>query len=125
MKKLLAILLAWALLLGMAGCRMKDADQPTAAGRVPAQTDGTPAQPPAEPQPPEVRVAYKAQYVRTDGYISGAQYPQVHIIQSVQELDNYSDEWYHNWLNAFFPENPETARTDITAGLMEACESYD
>ena len=83
------------------------------------------SQPPAEPQPPEVPVAYKAQYVRTDGYISGAQYPQVHIIQSAQELDDYSDEWYHNWLNAFFPENPETARTDITAGLMDACAGYD
>ena len=83
------------------------------------------SQPPAEPQPPEVPVAYKAQYVRTDGYISGAQYPQVHIIQSAQALDDYSDEWYHNWLGAFFPDSPETARTDITAGLMDACAGYD
>lgn len=122
MKKLLAILLAWALLLGAGGCGLKAADQPTAAGQVPAQTDGISVQQPAEPQPPEVPVAYKAQYVRTNGgYTENVDFPSVRIIKSTQELQSY----YDTWRDVFCLERWEPDYADTSFGFQAACDGYD
>lgn len=122
MKKFLVMLLACALLLGAAGCKSVEADQPTAGGQAPAQMNENPTEQPAEPQPPEVPVAYEAQYVRTDGgYTEDVEFPGVRIIQSVQELQSY----YDTWRDVFYLERWEPDYADTSFGFLAACDRYD
>lgn len=70
--------------------------------------------------PAETRVN-GVQYIRTDGYRDGAEFPRVEIIRSVEELDSY-----YEANKGFFDleRNPDPA-SDSTLGFLDACDEYD
>ncbi len=98
MKKLSAILLAGALLLGMVGCQ--NSDDGMAAG---------------------AEVQWCAQYIRTNGYSEAVLFPSVRIIHSLQELKDY----YNVWHEVFDLERREKVYSDTTIGFLDACDHYD
>lgn len=64
---------------------------------------------------------FSAQYIRTDGYQEGAQYPRVTVIRSVTELDAY----YEANKERYNLEKREDPASDSTIGFLNACEKYD
>lgn len=66
-------------------------------------------------------VAYNAQYIRTNGYQSGAKFPRVQIIDSLQALQAY----YTANRETFDLERKEKVYADTTAGFLDACDRYD
>lgn len=61
--------------------------------------------------------AFEAQYVRTDGYHAGMQYPRITVIRSRAELDAY----YEANKNLYNLER----RDGSIAGFLNACDKYD
>lgn len=64
---------------------------------------------------------YGVQYIRTDGYQEGAQYPKVEIIRSREELNSY----YSDHKDTFNLERREKVYSDTTIGFLDACDRYD
>ncbi len=69
----------------------------------------------------EEAVEYGVQYVRTDGYQDGAQFPKVKIIRSPEELNSY----YEANKDTFNLERKEKVYSDTTVGFLDACDKYD
>ncbi len=66
-------------------------------------------------------VKYDAQYIRTDGYHEGTEYPTVRIIRSVDELNTY----YNANKDKFDLERHDKVYSDTTIGFLDACDKYD
>lgn len=66
-------------------------------------------------------VDYGVQYIRTNGYMEGAEFPQVVIIRSQDELNNY-----YEANNATFDlERKDKVYSDTAIGFLDACDKYD
>lgn len=66
-------------------------------------------------------VDYGVQYIRTDGYMEGAEFPKVVIIRSLDELNIY----YEENRETFDLERKEKVYSDTTIGFLDACDKYD
>lgn len=71
--------------------------------------------------PGESSINYDVQYIRTNGYHKGAEYPFVKIIHSVEELNAY----YHANKDKYDLERHEKVYSDTTIGFLDACDKYD
>lgn len=66
-------------------------------------------------------IDFDAQYIRTNGYTSGVEYPVVRIIRSVRELNAY----YEANKEIYDLERRDKVYSDTTIGFLDACEKYD
>jgi len=64
---------------------------------------------------------FRAQYVRTDGYHEGVEYPILSLIRSVEELDAY----YEQNKSLYFMERREKTSSGSNIGFLDACDCYD
>ena len=71
--------------------------------------------------PGEAPINYDVQYIRTNGYHEGAEYPVVKIIRSVDELNAY----YNANKDKYDLERHEKVYSDTTIGFLDACDKYD
>ena len=71
--------------------------------------------------PDESSITYDVQYIRTNGYHEGAEYPIVKIIRSVNELNAY----YNANKDKYDLERHEKVYKDTTIGFLDACDKYD
>lgn len=65
-------------------------------------------------------VGFDCQYIRTNGYLDGAVFPQCIIIRSTEELVGY----YEANKNQFDLERHETVYSDTTIGWLDAADQY-
>ena len=98
MKKLIALVLALVCVLGLVACGSSDV-----------------------PPPPPEAYAFEAQYIRTDGYSEGRNYPYHVVINSKEELQAY----YEANKKLFDLERKEEVYSDTTIGFLDACDKYD
>ena len=73
----------------------------------------------AEKAPGEAE--FSARYIRTDGYIDGAEYPRVTAVSSAEELRRYYEENREN----YDLSHRESVYADSTAGFADVMEGYD
>ena len=66
-------------------------------------------------------VDYGVQYIRTNGYVEGAEFPNVVIIRSLDELNNY----YEANKDTFDLKRKDKVYSDTTIGFLDACDKYD
>jgi len=66
-------------------------------------------------------VNYGVQYIRTNGYMEGAEFPNVVIIRSLDELNSY----YEANKGTFDLERKDKVYSDTTIGFLDACDKYD
>ena len=66
-------------------------------------------------------VQWVAQYIRTNGYRDGAQFPRVVVIKSAKELTDY----YNANSEIFDLERKDKVYSDTTIGFLDACDQYD
>lgn len=64
---------------------------------------------------------FSAQYIRTNGYIDGQEYPYYVIIRSVKDLERY----YEQNKDIYDLEEQEKVYADTTIGWLDAIEKYD
>lgn len=64
---------------------------------------------------------FTAQYIRTNGYVDGQEYPYCVIIRSVDELNSY----YSQNKDIYNLEKHEKVYSDTTIGWLDAVEKYD
>lgn len=112
MKKLFCLLLALALFTLM-GCR---------SGDVPTVTPPATTAPTADTTIVYDRpVAYKAHYIRTDGYHDGVKYPKAAVIHDRNSLDVY----YNANKDLYSLGRNPNPGSDYTKGFLDICDSYD
>lgn len=68
-----------------------------------------------------LKVDYNAQYIRTDGYIVGEEYPKTLWITNTTELSNY----YQSNKEKYSLDSVENPLSDQTIGFIDAVEKYD
>ena len=66
-------------------------------------------------------IEFETQYIRTDGYHEGVEYPVVKIIRSVDELNAY----YNENKEKYSLERREDPASDSTIGFLDACDKYN
>ena len=66
-------------------------------------------------------IDFQTQYIRTDGYRDGVEYPIVKIIRSVDELNSY----YNENKEKYSLERREDPASDSTIGFLDACGKYN
>ena len=66
-------------------------------------------------------IDFQTQYIRTDGYHDGVEYPIVKIIRSVNELNSY----YNENKEKYSLERREDPASDSTIGFLDACDKYN
>ena len=66
-------------------------------------------------------INFQTQYIRTDGYRDGVDYPIVKIIRSVDELNSY----YNENKEKYSLERREDPASDSTIGFLDACDKYN
>lgn len=66
-------------------------------------------------------VEFETQYIRTNGYREGIEYPVIKIIRSVQELNDY----YEANKEIYDLERREDPSSDNSIGFLDACDKYD
>lgn len=66
-------------------------------------------------------IDFQTQYIRTDGYHDGVEYPIVKIIRSVDELNSY----YNENKEKYSLERREDPASDSTIGFLDACDKYN
>ena len=66
-------------------------------------------------------IEFKTQYIRTDGYHEGVEYPVVKIIRSVDELNAY----YNENKEKYSLERRNDPASDSTIGFLDACDKYN
>ncbi len=64
---------------------------------------------------------FKAQYIRTNGYVEGIKYPIVTIIKSTDELERY----YLDKKDTYDLERRTEIYSDTTTGFLNAIDKYD
>lgn len=72
-------------------------------------------------EPSHTEVPFAVQYIRTDGYTEGANYPEVAFVLRPEELQSY----YTANKDRFDLEHRENYGSDYTMGFLDACEKYD
>ena len=72
-------------------------------------------------EPSYTQVPFEVQYIRTDGYTEGANYPEVAFVLRPEELQSY----YTANKDRFDLESRENYGSDYTMGFLDACEKYD
>ena len=100
MKKLIALVLILVCALGLCACDSKE-----------SPNQG------ADP----MAYAFEAQYIRTNGYSEGKNYPYHAVINSREELEIY----YKANKEIFDLERKEEVYSDTTIGFWDACDKYD
>lgn len=101
MKKLLCFILTGMILVGLCGCN----------GSVSVGKDA---------EEGSRDCAFSAQYIRTDGYVSGARFPRAVVIRSVEELEDY----YNQNCETFSLGRRDKVYLDTTIGFLDACDKY-
>lgn len=76
---------------------------------------------PADPAYRNISCDFHAQYIRTDGYHEGVEYPVATVIRSVEELQTY----YEKNKSLYALERRSDPASDSTIGFLDACEKYD
>lgn len=66
-------------------------------------------------------VQWHARYIRTDGYLDGAEFPKVAVMKSAKELTDY----YNANKDRFDLQRKESVYSDTTIGFLDACDEYD
>ena len=66
-------------------------------------------------------IDYKVQYIRTDGYHEGEEYPKFFWITSLEELQEY----YEANRDKYDLKSKDTVYSDTTIGLADAIKKYD
>ncbi len=66
-------------------------------------------------------IDFQTQYIRTDGYRDGVDYPIVKIIRSLDELNSY----YNENKEKYSLERREDPASDSTIGFLDACDKYN
>lgn len=64
---------------------------------------------------------FNEQYIRVDGYVDGAIYPNVTVINNLDELNKY----YEENKEIHDLERRNEVYTDTTIGFLDACDKYD
>lgn len=64
---------------------------------------------------------FNAQYIRTNGYHEGVEYPVVTVIRSTEELNAY----YEANKELYSMGRRENPASDSTIGFLDACDKYD
>ena len=65
-------------------------------------------------------IDFQTQYIRTNGYHDGVEYPIVKIIRSVDELNSY----YNENKEKYSLKRREDPASDSTIGFLDACDKY-
>lgn len=104
MKKIIVIIITLICVFGQAGCGSKD-------------NQAFPSQGATAPE----AYAFEAQYIRTNGYSEGRNYPYHVVIDSKEELEVY----YEANKELFDLERKEVVYSDTTIGFLDACDKYD
>lgn len=126
MKRSLCFVVMLIMLCGvLSGCGKTGTEPPAAL----QAEDTVPEQPengemPSAPDidaPEPVSYCFEARYVRTNGYVDGASYPVVALIESKEELDAYCE------ANAgrYDLARHDATYADQTIGFLDACDRYD
>ncbi len=68
-----------------------------------------------------ISYGFECQYIRTDGFPDGVEYPLVKIIRSEDELKTY----YENNKDVYSLGSRENVASDSTIGFVDACKEYD
>jgi len=69
----------------------------------------------------ELTLDFDVQYIRTDGYVDGASYPMITVINSAQELNEY----YAINRDTYDLDKKEKVYSDTTIGFLDAVDKYD
>jgi len=69
----------------------------------------------------ESLISFVPQYIRTDGYQKGAEYPAVKIIRSVDELNAY----YNANKDAYSLERRKDHVSGAAVGFLDVCDRYN
>ena len=123
MKRIMKALLLCLILLCLAACDVASQDN-VQHMHIPSETAESTAAMDVESVHPafkEREMAYRVQYIRTDGYRDGVQYPQVYFVRSVRQLSDY----YKANKDIFDLEHRDHVYSDTTIGFLDACERYD
>jgi len=114
MNRILSFCLAVATIFTLTGC--KNVDQtPTTR---PSQWENSD---PIVDDSHAIPLKFSVQYIRTDGYQSGAKYPKVELIKNKENLDAY----YTTYREIYNLERRETVYSDTSVGFLDACDKYD
>ncbi|MBR0391709.1 MAG: hypothetical protein IJK38_05250 [Oscillospiraceae bacterium] len=120
MKKLWIWLLCAVCILSLAGCTKGKAQESGAmqpetesAGNENTMTDTMETQ--------VTEIDYHVQYIRTNGYSDGEEYPKIFWLTSADELEAY----YEANKNKYDLEHKEHPYTDETIGFLDAAGQYD
>lgn len=114
MKKISSILLAGAILLGLAGCTCTKPRQ-----ELPDTASVTTE--PSYTEQANTPIPYRIQHIRTNGGQDGASFPQVQIISDPQSLKDY----YTANHQIYDLERKEQVYADTTIGFLDACDQYN
>jgi hypothetical protein len=114
----LAAALAGAVVL-LGACAHTSAEKPAATVPVPAAPTGAPEQSGGETE--MVALPVRVQYIRTNGYLSGAVYPQSRIIASREALLSY----YEENRDKYDLARKDKVYADTTVGFLDAIDRYD
>lgn len=75
----------------------------------------------AQMPPDKLSLEFDAQYIRTDGYDEGREYPIITVIKSYDELAGY----YHVQKDNYDLDSREAVYADSTIGFIDAVSAYD
>lgn len=119
MKKKISILVAAVLVFGtvLSACQtveIKESPDPLLGNQIGKETGETETN---EPREYPIRV----QYIRTNGWDEGVEYPVITVVRSQEQLDAY----YEANREAYDLERKETVYSDTTIGFLDACDQYD
>ena len=122
MKRVFAILLAAAMLLGLLGCQRPNSNTQNPNFEPSKQTETGNGIEFGYDEVIGTQVQWNAQYIRAGIWNGGVVFfPCVRIVQSLQELQDY----YTVWHKVFDLERKEQVYVDTTIGFLDACDRYD
>lgn len=110
---LLAVILCSVLVIGCGAKTPKENDKNV------SEQNGTNGNDDLEKEPEAY--SFSAQCIRTDGWMEGAEYPQVIVIDSLKVLQEY----YENNREVYSLEHRDKVYSDTTIGFVDACEKFD
>lgn len=115
-KKAAALVICSVLALSLVGCGKEEVH----SGEITSTTNET-VPITDEETSGDAYIDFGVQYIRTDGYSEGEEYPKAFWITSVKELEEYYD------LNKekYFLESIEQPASDRTIGFVDAVKKYD
>ncbi len=120
MKKIIAWMLSLLMLCSLASCNDKEDDK--AGGWDKVSESGSEKH--ISGKSDDVNrtdIPVEAEYIRTNGYHEGVEYPFHTVIRSADELTAY----YNEYKDMYDLERKEKVYSDTTVGFLDACDKYD